>query len=67
MRRIVDFSDLDSSKIILPTGQSGLHNSPHYNDQSDLYHFGRYRNTLFTESAVRSDSTFRVLEIKAIK
>ena len=43
MRRIVDFSNLNKTKFILPTGQSGLPNSPHYRDQAEMYHSGKYR------------------------
>ena len=47
MRRIVDFSDMNKTSMILPTGQSGLHNSPHYHDQAPLYHKGNYRESHF--------------------
>ncbi|MBL7047759.1 MAG: penicillin acylase family protein, partial [Candidatus Marinimicrobia bacterium] len=53
-RRIVDFSNLDETQFIIPTGQSGLPRSPHYDDQAPLYHSGKYRTTHFDESTIRS-------------
>ena len=63
MRRIVDFSDLNLTKMILPTGQSGLQNSPHYSDQAEKYHSGKYRNTFFDEGYIRESKNFRQLII----
>jgi penicillin amidase len=42
-RRIIDFSDVENSVSILPTGQSGVPSSPHYKDQSELYTNGQFR------------------------
>ena len=50
--------------MILPTGQSGLHNSPHYNDQAKLYHSGKYRTTFFDEDYIRKSHNFKKLKIK---
>jgi penicillin amidase len=61
MRRIVDFSDLNRTQFILPTGQSGLPNSPHYRDQAPLYNRGEYRTTYFDERYIRSSDEFRRL------
>ena len=63
MRRIVDFSDLNKTQMILPTGQSGLYNSPHYNDQAELYHSGKYRTTYFNEDYIRNSNSFKKLII----
>ena len=52
MRRIVDFSKMDETQIILPTGQSGLPNSPHYKDQAKLYNRGKYRTTFFSKKSL---------------
>lgn len=59
-RRIVDISKMDNSYFVLPTGQSGLHKSPHYSDQADLYNSGQYRTTLMDETTIRN-SGFRKL------
>ncbi len=62
MRRIVDFSNLNNTQIILPTGQSGLYNSPHYNDQAKLYHKGDYRTTEFYKDSMKNKD-YRILYI----
>lgn len=49
-RRVVDFSDVDNSLSILPTGQSGNLLSKHYKDQADKYLNGEFiRMTLNAE------------------
>ena len=63
MRRIVDFSDLNNTQMIIPTGQSGLHDSPHYGDQASLYHSGQYRNTSFEEDHIKNSGRFKHLEL----
>ena len=67
MRRIVDFDNLNETKMIIPTGQSGLHNSPHYSDQALLYHSGKYRITYFDEKYIRNDVRFRKLVITPVE
>ena len=64
MRRIVDFSNMNETLMILPTGQSGLYDSPHYDDQAELYHNGKYRTTYFDEDYIRKSNKFRKLLIK---
>ena len=61
MRRIVDFSDLNSTQMILPAGQSGLPNSPHYDDQADMFISGKYRTTAFDEGFIRESDSFQHL------
>ncbi len=61
MRRIVDFSKLNESKIIIPTGQSGLPNSPHYQDQTGLYNNGQYRTTNFDTDYIKKSKEYRKL------
>ena len=61
MRRIVDFSTLNRTRMVLPTGQSGLYNSPHYRDQAELYHNGKYRITHFDEGFIRTSDNYRRL------
>ena len=63
MRRIVDFSNLDETQMIIPTGQSGLNNSPNYNDQAALYHSGAYRTTRFHKHNIVNDKTFMRLTL----
>ena len=42
-RRIVDFSDIEHSVSVLPTGQSGNFMSPHYDDQAQMFVNGEFR------------------------
>ena len=41
-RRIIDFSDVENSLSILPTGQSGRIMSEHYQDQAQKYLDGEF-------------------------
>ncbi len=41
-RRIIDFSDVENSTTILPTGQSGNRLSPYYKDQAEKYINGEF-------------------------
>ena len=43
MRVSIDFSDVDASESIIPTGQSGNVFSPYYANQADMYHSGEFR------------------------
>jgi len=42
-RRVIDFSDIENSLSILPTGQSGNPLSKHYDDQAEMYKLGKFR------------------------
>lgn len=48
-RRIVDFSDIENSISILPTGQSGNPLSDHYKDQAEMYVNGEFRKMMMNE------------------
>ena len=63
MRRIVDFSNLNNTQMIIPTGQSGLHRSPHYSDQAELYHKGLYRTTWFDKDSIINRVDIKHLEL----
>ena len=63
MRRIVDFSNLNNTQMIIPTGQSGLHRSPHYSDQAELYHKGLYRTTWFDRDSIINRVDIKHLEL----
>jgi penicillin amidase len=56
-RRIIDFSDIENSWGILPTGQSGNPFSQHYNDQSDLYNAGKFRKMKLNKEEIVRTST----------
>jgi penicillin amidase len=56
-RRIVDFSDVENSWSILPTGQSGNPLSAHYSDQAELYNAGKFRRMLLNKAEIVRTST----------
>ena len=62
-RRVIDFSDIENSISILPTGQSGNPFSPHYKDQTELYNNGGFRKMMMNEDEIKSTSK-NVLIIK---
>lgn len=52
-RRIVDFSDIENSYAILPTGQSGNFMSPYYKNQTEDYLKGTYHKMLINETEIK--------------
>lgn len=63
-RRIVDFSDIENSWSILPTGQSGNQFSKHYNDQAEMYNAGKFRKMKMNKEEIIKTSTKLVLKPK---
>ncbi len=55
-RRIIDFSDVEHSISVLPTGQSGNPFSKHYDDQAALYVEGKFRPMLLNKEEIIKDS-----------
>lgn len=55
-RRVIDFSDVENSMSILPTGQSGNMFSPHYQDQAKMYVQGRFRKMLMNSEEIKQTS-----------
>ena len=53
-RRVVDFSDIENSWSILPTGQSGNPFSKHYDDQAEMYNSGKFRKMKLNKEELRS-------------
>ncbi len=53
-RRIVDFSDVEKSVSILPTGESGNPLSAHYKDQAKMYVNGQFRPMLMNEKVIKN-------------
>ncbi|PKB44228.1 penicillin amidase [Cellulophaga sp. RHA19] len=51
-RRIIDFSDIENSISILPTGQSGSPFSSHYNDQAKMYLKGEFRKMMMNKEEI---------------
>ncbi len=55
-RRVIDFSDIENSMSILPTGQSGNPFSEHYDDQAEMYVNGEFRKMLLNEKEIKKTS-----------
>ncbi|MGB5359539.1 MAG: penicillin acylase family protein, partial [Eudoraea sp.] len=55
-RRIVDFSDIENSMSILPTGQSGNPLSPHYKDQAQMFINGEFRKMMMNKEEIMTTS-----------
>ncbi|MDT7830481.1 penicillin acylase family protein [Pricia sp. S334] len=55
-RRIIDFSDIENSRSILPTGQSGNPFSRHYRDQAEMFAEGKFREMMIDEEEIRETS-----------
>ena len=51
-RRIIDFSDVENSVSILPTGQSGNPMSKHYSDQAEMYAQGKFRKMKMNKNEI---------------
>lgn len=51
-RRVIDFSDIENSMSILPTGQSGNPFSPHYDDQAEMYARGEFRKMMLNAEEI---------------
>ncbi len=56
-RRVIDFSDIENSWSILPTGQSGNPLSKHYKDQAEMYNAGKFRKMKLNKEEIISTSS----------
>ena len=56
-RRVIDFSDVENSYSILPTGQSGVFSSKHYDDQAKLYADGKFRKMKLNKSDIQKSGS----------
>ncbi len=56
-RRVIDFSDIENSWSILPTGQSGNPMSSHYDDQVEMYSKGVFRKMLLNKKEIQKTSS----------
>ncbi len=64
-RRIIDFSDIENSWSIIPTGQSGNPFSKHYSDQAALYNKGDFRKMMLNKEEILKTSTLLTLKPKS--
>ncbi|TAI48964.1 penicillin acylase family protein [Flagellimonas allohymeniacidonis] len=60
-RRIIDFSDIENSISILPTGQSGNPLSEHYKDQAELYVRGEFRKMMMNQNEIETTSKSKLV------
>ncbi len=63
-RRIIDFSDIENSLSILPTGQSGNPFSRFYKDQAEMYNKGAFRKMKMNKEEIEKVSTLLVIKPK---
>eukprot|EP01137_Pigoraptor_chileana_P028699 Opistho-2@1049 len=63
-RRIIDFSDIENSWSILPTGQSGNPMSKHYKDQAALFVHGKFRKMMLNKQEIMKTGTKLVFKKK---
>lgn len=63
-RRVVDFSDIENSWSILPTGQSGNPFSKHYDDQAEMYNAGKFRKMKINKDEIIKTSTKLIFKPK---
>jgi penicillin amidase len=61
-RRVIDFSDIENSWSIIPTGQSGNPFSKHYSDQAELFNKGEFRKMKLNKEEIIKTSTKLVLK-----
>ena len=61
---IVDMNNMNLTQFIIPTGESGQQNSPHYLDQAHLYNKGLYRTTYMDENFIRTSNLFKHLILR---
>ncbi|WP_339784636.1 MAG: penicillin acylase family protein [Imperialibacter sp.] len=60
-RRVVDFSDIENSESILPTGQSGVFHSRHYDDQAQMYVEGKFRKMAINKKELTTSGKLLML------
>ena len=53
-RRVIDFSDIENARAIIPTGQSGNVFSKHYEDQARKYLEGEFVKMMLNEDEIRA-------------
>jgi penicillin G amidase len=61
-RRIIDFSDIENSWSILPTGQSGNPMSKHYNDQTEMFVAGKFRKMKLNKEEIIKNSSVLIFQ-----
>lgn len=52
LRKVTDFSNIESGETISPSGQSGNVMSPHFKDQAEMFATGKYRKMLMNREEI---------------
>jgi penicillin amidase len=60
-RRVIDFSDIENSMSILPTGQSGNPFSKYYKDQAEMFTNGKFRKMMMNKDAIIKNADSRLI------
>lgn len=60
-RRVIDFSDIENAKAILPTGQSGNVFSKHYKDQAEKYLKGEFVKMMLNKDEIRGSKDVLIM------
>lgn len=60
-RRIIDFSDVENSISILPTGQSGNPFSQYYQDQAKMFVNGEFRKMMMNKTEITENSDSKLI------
>ena len=61
-RRVIDFSDIENSMSILPTGQSGNPGSDHYADQAEKYVKGEFVKMMMNEKEIKTSKNVLIFK-----
>ena len=61
-RRVIDFSDIENSYAVTPTGQSGYFLSPFYSNQTNYYNTGKYYKMLMNEKEIKTSTLKLIFE-----
>ena len=62
-RRVIDFSDIENSMSIIPTGQSGNPFSKHYQDQAEMFLNGKFRKMLLNHEEIIKNADSKLIFI----
>ena len=57
LRKITDFSNIESGETVSPTGQSGNVMSKHYSDQAEMFATGKFRKMLMNRDEIKPKAT----------
>ena len=61
LRKVTDFSNIESGETVSPSGQSGNVMSPYYNDQGEMFATGKSRKMLMNRKEIESKSNQRLM------